>query len=432
MKLSLALASLISAALAVDTFQATPFLTSSNSQFGGGIEGAGVDRAGNIYAVNFNGQSASTGQVSPSQSLLYRDTGSALFNGIRFHIDSSGKEEAFVADATGHRVVRLTNRNASGVFQNSAVLCQDAGILQPNDIAIAHSTGRIFMSGMNYQATDVIGNGDLWTCDSSGKATKLGVFYRTNGIEVSPDEKTLYLSEAANKDWAVVSNIIYAFDLDAKAGTVTNKRVFADFGKLDNTASTDIDGMRTDTQGNLYVARNGIGKVAKLSPSGQLLAYITTPGHTSVTNLEFGGAAGTDLYIVGACADNTSKGCVSVYKGSAVGTAFSKLQGAGPITSSTSAAAVTTSTAATTALPATSTSPASSTRPANTSSPITSTTATGSGTTCDAAMQGKFQCTNAGSSPQYSVCNNGTWLQQSCAGGTVCKQSGSSIYCDWA
>ncbi|KAJ1949014.1 hypothetical protein EC988_004940, partial [Linderina pennispora] len=300
MKLSFALASLASAALAVDTFQATPYLTSSNSQFGGGIEGAGVDRAGNIYAVNFNANSAAAGKVSPSQSLLYQGTGGALFNGIRFRVDGSGNEEAYIADATGHRVLRLTNRNASGSFQNSAVLCQDSGILQPNDIAIAHSTGRIFMSGMNYQATDVVGNGDLWTCDSTGKATKLGVFYRTNGIEVSPDEKTLYLSESANKDWAVISNVIYAFDLDAKTGAISNKRVFADFGKLDNTASTDIDGMRTDTQGNLYVARNGIGKVAKLSPSGQLLAYINVSGIMGVGNLEFGGASGTDLYIVGA------------------------------------------------------------------------------------------------------------------------------------
>ncbi|KAJ1826153.1 hypothetical protein LPJ73_009077, partial [Coemansia sp. RSA 2703] len=115
---------------------------------------------------------------------------------------------------------------------------------------------------------------------------------------VSPDEKTLYLSESINKGDAPISNVILAFDLDAEAGTVTNERVFVDFAKLDNSVDIDIDGMRTDTEGNLYVTLNGKGQVAVFTPAGELTSYISSPSIQNVANLEFGGPNGTDLYMV--------------------------------------------------------------------------------------------------------------------------------------
>ncbi|KAJ1941232.1 hypothetical protein FBU59_003559, partial [Linderina macrospora] len=54
MQVSFVFASLISATLAVETFKATPVVTSSNSKFGGDIEGLSVDSRGNIFAVNYN------------------------------------------------------------------------------------------------------------------------------------------------------------------------------------------------------------------------------------------------------------------------------------------------------------------------------------------------------------------------------------------
>ncbi|KAJ1948780.1 hypothetical protein FBU59_001437, partial [Linderina macrospora] len=139
------------------------------------------------------------------------------------------------------------------------------------------------------------------------------------------DEKTLYLSESINKNWDITS-IIYAFDLDSKVGEISNKCAFVDFGKLDKTAGADIDGMRFDTQENLNVACNGIGKVANISPAGKLLAYTDVAGIVDITNLEFGGKSGTDLYVGGTCKDNKKKGCVSVYTGKVAGRAFTDLQ----------------------------------------------------------------------------------------------------------
>ncbi|KAJ2853987.1 hypothetical protein FB639_006446, partial [Coemansia asiatica] len=292
------------------------------------IEGTGVDSAGDVYAVDFDNDIASAGRLTGEQALLFKsDNSRSLVSSMRFFISNEGKEEAFITDATVHRVIRLYDRDdATGTFASSAAFCKDDSMLEPNDIAIAPTSGRIFLSGMKWSTGSVSGDGDLWTCDSSGGAKLLGTFYRTNGIEVSPDEKTLYLSESINKGDEPVSNVVLAFDLDAESGTVSNKRVFVDFAQLDNSANIDVDGMRTDTEGNLYITRNGLGQVAVFSPSGELTMYISSPSIQDVANLEFGGEGGKDLYMVGKCKSDDNKGCVDVYSGSAMGNAFSKLQ----------------------------------------------------------------------------------------------------------
>ncbi|KAJ2079418.1 hypothetical protein H4R24_003783 [Coemansia sp. RSA 988] len=314
--------------------QVKPFISASNSKFGPAIEGVGVDKAGKIYAVNFNNNLGMAGLVAKEQALLYKATGTdeelkdVHLNGIRFNIGCSGAEEAYIADAGRQQVYRLTQREGSdGAFKNAKVFCGHKDMLQPNDIAIAPTSGRIFLSGMSYTSDSKIGDGDLWTCDKKGVPKKLGEFYRTNGIEISPDEKTLYLSEAQNSGNAVIGNRILKFDLDASSGAVKNKKVFVNFADLDGTGDVDIDGMRTDTDGNLYVTRNKSGLVAVISPSGELSGYIKSSSINYITSLEFGGTSGSDLYIVGKCLEDETKGCVDVYNSDVKGRAFSDLQG---------------------------------------------------------------------------------------------------------
>ncbi|KAJ1722927.1 hypothetical protein LPJ53_002719 [Coemansia erecta] len=331
MKLARVLATVLasaSLAASVHVYHAEPYITAADSGFGPLIEGAAVDKSGGFYAVNFNDSKAATGMAFPGQALFYKDKilNDSWFNAIRFNIDSRGVQEAYLGDVFNHRIVRVRDPGGSGKFVHSETFCHNPEILQPNDLAIAHSTGRLFLSGMRFASDSAVGDGDLWTCDSNGTATRLGVFYRTNGIEVSPDERTLYLSEAVNRKDKVVSNVIHAFDLDARQGTVTRKRVFVDFKQLDGSESNDVDGMRTDVLGNLYVARWGAGKIAKISPDGKLLAYIVLASIAEVTNLEFAGPKGTHLFAVGACKSDPSRGCVDRYSGSVRGRAFSSLQ----------------------------------------------------------------------------------------------------------
>ncbi|KAJ2827230.1 hypothetical protein IWW50_001995 [Coemansia erecta] len=317
----------LTAAHSVAIHHAQPYLSAHNTTFGALIEGAAVDHHGAFYAVHYNSSKAAVGQAFPAQSQLFADRArpDSWFNAVRFNTDQHGVREAFLGDVANHRVVCVRDVGGRGTYAHSETFCHSADMLQPNDLAIAHTTGRLFLSGMRFAADSTVGDGDLWTCDAHGVATKLGSFHRTNGIEVSPDERTLYLSEAVDRGGQVVSNVIHAFDLDARTGAIGNRRVFADFGQLDGSASHDVDGIRADVRGYLYVARWGAGKVAVLSPDGRLEAYVQLGTIREVTNLELAGAAGNELFIVGACTDDPAKGCVERWAAPARGRAFSKL-----------------------------------------------------------------------------------------------------------
>ena len=96
----------------------------------------------------------------------------------------------------------------------------------------------------------------------------------TNGICLSPDEKTLYLNESIEKN-------IWAFDIDAD-GNISNQRLFTSF------TDYGMDGMKCDTKGNLYVTRHGKGTIAIFSPAGKLLKEVELKGK-KVSNITFGG-----------------------------------------------------------------------------------------------------------------------------------------------
>ncbi|KAK9708464.1 hypothetical protein K7432_009619 [Basidiobolus ranarum] len=323
---SISLLLIIPQARAIITqYTASSLIDSNNSKFGPFIEGTGVDRDGIIYAVNYgNAQSLATlGQVT-SQKLFYVDktANGTAFNALRFLKGDKGM--AYAADYINHRIVKLI---ADGQTVTATNHCSSSGILQPNDLALSMS-GYIFLSGMKWQANGEVGDGDLWVCSPKGIPRRLDLLGRTNGIELSPDDKYLYLSEANNRDGTPVSNKIWKYQVDPNTGDVSNKTIFFDFSNL-QTQSIDIDGMRTDISGNLFVTRNGGQQVVKLSSNGQLLTIIKT-SFTAPANLEFGGAEGKTLYIVGRCGINTpggqGAGCVDTWENDVPGRAWSILQ----------------------------------------------------------------------------------------------------------
>ncbi|KAJ1725622.1 hypothetical protein LPJ53_000292, partial [Coemansia erecta] len=118
------------------------FRTSADTGFGATIEGTGVDKAGDVYAVDFGDSIISAGRITGEQAVLYAsDDTDSLISSMRFYVDSNGDESVFITDANVHRVVRLSDRDSeTGVFGSSVDYCTDAKMLEPNDIAIAYST----------------------------------------------------------------------------------------------------------------------------------------------------------------------------------------------------------------------------------------------------------------------------------------------------
>ncbi|WP_288739627.1 SMP-30/gluconolactonase/LRE family protein, partial [uncultured Rheinheimera sp.] len=148
----------------------------------------------------------------------------------------------------------------------------------PNDLTIA-ANGVIFASDPDWKNR----KGQLWRIETDGSSslveTDMGT---TNGVEISPDQRRLYVNESAQRR-------VWVYDLDKKL-QASNKRLliqFPDFG---------LDGMRTDTKGNLYIARYGKGVVAKVSSDGKLLKEYQLKGEFP-TNVTFSQKDPTLLYV---------------------------------------------------------------------------------------------------------------------------------------
>jgi sugar lactone lactonase YvrE len=249
----------------LEMFKASTF-TPVNS-FTNGCEGPAVDKDGNVYAVNF-AKEGTIGKVSPDgkPELFVELPQGSTGNGIRF--DSKG--DMFIADYTGHNVLKVDMKT-----KNISVFAHEPTMSQPNDIAI-DSKDRIYASDPNWKEK----TGRFWRVDTDGKIMVLDSLGTANGIEVSPDENTLYVNAGRE---------IWAYDL-SDAGGISNKRrliEFPDFG---------VDGMRCDVKGNIYIARFGKGTVAKISPKGYIVKEVTLAGKKP-TNVAFGGKDGRTVYV---------------------------------------------------------------------------------------------------------------------------------------
>jgi gluconolactonase len=235
-----------------------------------GIEGPNCDARGNIYAVNFRTE-GTIGIVTPEghgDVYVTLPRGSDG-NGIVF----DPKGNMYVADYTGHNVLAI-----DPATRQVRVLAHEPRMAQPNDLAISPD-GTIWASDPNWKA----GTGRVWRVDPDGRITLAADRQGTsNGIEVSPDGKTLYVNESDQKN-------IWRF-------TIRPDKTLADRQLIRKFSDHGFDGMRCDVDGNLYVCRYGKGTVVKLTPQGDVLREIDVLGKRP-SNLCFGGPDGRSVYV---------------------------------------------------------------------------------------------------------------------------------------
>jgi sugar lactone lactonase YvrE len=249
-------------------FVATPL--TEPKLFTAGIEGPACDAEGNVYAVNFEKQ-GTIGRVTPEGKgdVFVTLPAGSVGNGIRF--DRAGM--MYVADYAKHNVLRIDLAT-----KRVEVLAHDDRMNQPNDLAIGPD-GVLYASDPNWGKN----TGQIWRIDAAGKVTLLaGDMGTTNGIEVSPDGRTLYVNESVQRN-------VWAFTLTPE-GTAVDKRLVKQF------PDHGFDGMRCDVDGNLYITRYGEGTVVKMSPAGEILQKIDVLG-LKPSNLCFGGPDGCTVYV---------------------------------------------------------------------------------------------------------------------------------------
>lgn len=182
---------------------------------------------------------------------------------------------------------------------------------RPNDLIVARNGGVYFTDpGLTAQQADVLvkRNGGrplgprlppaVYYIPPGGRPVRIDDrLIRPNGISLSRDEKTLYVSDSNGVH-------VTAWDIQPD-GLVRNRR---EFGTLTGRSTRDnglggirtfADGMTIDNDGRLYVATGG--GVEVLSPEGTHLGTIPVKcPPADCQNLAFGGPEKRTLYVGGA------------------------------------------------------------------------------------------------------------------------------------
>jgi gluconolactonase len=164
----------------------------------------------------------------------------------------------------------------------------------PNDLAI-RSDGTIYFSDPKYQNNaNPQGAERLYVTPAPARTVSVVMDAPNppNGVTLSPDEQTLYVSGGGLKKFPVMT------DGTLGAGS-------------DFVVGSGGDGMVVDCGGNLYVAGSGAG-IRVYQPSGMLIDTIAVDSNGAVpTNVAFGGADHTTLYVT-AMGNDGQRGVFSV------------------------------------------------------------------------------------------------------------------------
>jgi sugar lactone lactonase YvrE len=164
----------------------------------------------------------------------------------------------------------------------------------PNDVVSA-TNGDLYFTDPPYglrqpdgtfAAGEYAVNGVFKIAASDGSLTLLvDDFERPNGIVISNDGRQMYIDDTDRHH-------VRVFDIGAD-GALSNGRLFADVTHGGTVGRPD--GMKLDTQGNLYVTANTAEGVWVFAPDGTLLGFIGTPEPPA--NCAWGGPNNSTLFI---------------------------------------------------------------------------------------------------------------------------------------
>ncbi|XP_050700348.1 uncharacterized protein LOC126987425 [Eriocheir sinensis] len=251
--------------------------------------------------------------LSEQDTLLLVDV---FAKGLRtYHVTSGKMESVFFDDPDAHRaslVVPIEDKPDQyliGLGTSLSLLSLPTGttrrepikpqILQKtqdphfNDGKV-DSKGRLWVGTMTYldETETPAGHEDssLYKLDLDMTFTKMvDKVTISNGMAWSADNKTFYYVDSK-------PGLIYGFDFDEEAGTLTNKRVVFNYEKA-GLADQVPDGMTIDTDGNLWAACFGGAQVIQVDPrAGKLLRQVAVPS-PHVTSVCFGGPDLDTLFV---------------------------------------------------------------------------------------------------------------------------------------
>ena len=180
------------------------------------------------------------------------------------------------------RVTRLEDDGTSTIVADRY---EGKRLNHPNDVVVG-SDGSIYFTdtSLNEPGLDLNFDGVYRVSPDLGTITLLVKDCPfPNGLEFSPNEKTLYIADTKRSH-------IRAFDVRSD-GTLANGTIFCN---LQGERPGHPDGMKVDSEGNVYCT--GPGGVWVIDPSGKHMGTILT-GANQTTNCAWGGDDWKTLFI---------------------------------------------------------------------------------------------------------------------------------------
>ncbi len=192
-----------------------------------------------------------------------------------------------------HASSRVTRMDDDETMTVLASHYQGKELNSPNDIVVK-SDGAIYFTDPPYGREAKVGiprqpqlgfNGVYRLDPEGGGLTLLSRdFNRPNGLCFSPDESLLYINDTPESR-------IRVFDVSAD-GLLSNGRLFAQTG---GDGPGGPDGMKTDSEGNLYCC--AAGGLHVFAADGAFLGRLRTP--MQITNFTFGDEDLRGIYLTG-------------------------------------------------------------------------------------------------------------------------------------
>lgn len=187
--------------------------------------------------------------------------------------------------ACHHAARRVTRMEPDGSLTVIANNYRTMRLNRPNDVVVKSDGSTYFSDPMTFNVES-----ELDLCGVYRVSPGLGTinllvrdFLMPNGLAFSPDEKTLYIDDSRRGH-------IRAFEVQPNGMlNLASDRVFA---VMKRDAPGVPDGMKVDTEGNVYCTAPG--GIWIFDPSGQHLGTIV-PGEQT-TNLAWGGPDWTTLF----------------------------------------------------------------------------------------------------------------------------------------
>ena len=217
-----------------------------------------------------------SGAANPDMN-VWREAGA---NGLAIR----DKKNILVAD-TGNRGIQKLNLRTKKKTP-VAMSLDGKKFASPNDVT-RMKNGVLFFTDPPYgfkkfdEAAEIeIKFNGVYRMGRDGKVTAIEKeLHRPNGVALSPDESTLYVTQSEPK-----KAIIMAYSLDAK-GNVTGKKLFADLTDLVAADAPGLpDGLTVAADGTVFTS--GPGGVVVLSKEGKRLGRIRDGKPTA--NCKFG------------------------------------------------------------------------------------------------------------------------------------------------